>query len=96
MSEVVTEAVRQLNEKMGGQGFDGPAKFVIEDEGSIMIDSTGAHEGDDDAEVTLSASAETFKAILDGSENATAAYMTGKLKLDGDMATAMRLASVIS
>lgn len=96
MSDVVTEAVNQLNQKMDQQGFDGAAKFVIEDEGAIMIDESGARAGDDDAEVTLSASAETFKAILDGEENATTAYMTGKLKLDGDMATAMRLASVLS
>lgn len=95
MSDVVNEAVSQLNEKIGGQGFDGTAKFVIEDEGALMIDENGARQGDEDAEVTLSASAETFKAILDGEENATAAYMTGKLKLDGDMGTAMRLAGLL-
>ena len=33
MSDVINEAVTQLNAKMGGNGFDGTAKFVIEDEG---------------------------------------------------------------
>lgn len=96
MSEVITEAVAALNAKMGGAGFDGMAKFDIEGEGAIMIDANGARAGDDDADVTLSASAETFKAILDGDQNPTAAFMTGKLKVDGDMGLAMKLAGVLS
>lgn len=96
MSEVVTEAVAALNAKMDGTGFDGTAKFVIEDEGSIVIDSDGAHAGDEDTDVTLTASAETFKAILDGELNPTTAFMTGKLAVDGDMGQAMKLAGVLS
>lgn len=95
MSDVVNEAVAQLNAKMDG-GFDaGTAKFVIEDEGSIIIDGNGARAGDDDADVTLSATAETFKEILDGEQNPTAAFMTGKLSVDGDMGLAMQLAGVL-
>lgn len=94
MSDVVTQAVAALNDKIGG-GFDGTAKFVIEDEGSIIIDESGARAADEEADVTLTASADTFKAILDGEQNPTAAYMTGKLKVDGDMGTAMRLSGVL-
>lgn len=96
MSDVIAEAVAALNEKMGGEGFDGVAKFDIEDEGSIVIDADGARASDDDAEVTLSASADVFKAILDGEQNPTAAFMTGKLKVDGNMGLAMKLSSVLS
>ncbi|MFQ6553214.1 SCP2 sterol-binding domain-containing protein [Aestuariibius insulae] len=95
MSDVVTEAVAALNAKMDG-GFDGKAKFVIEDEGSIIIDEAGARAADEEAEVTLTASTETFKAILDGEENPTTAFMTGKLSVDGDMGQAMKLAGVLS
>ncbi|SLN22312.1 SCP2 sterol-binding domain-containing protein [Pseudooctadecabacter jejudonensis] len=94
MSDTITEAVTALNAKMDG-GFDGTAKFDIEGEGAIIIDENGARAGDDDADVTLSASAETFKAILDGEENPTAAFMTGKLSVDGDMGMAMKLAGVL-
>lgn len=95
MSDVVNEAVAALNAKMGGEGFDGTAKFVIEGEGAVVIDAAGARAGDDEADVTLSADAETFKAILDGEENPTAAFMTGKLSVDGDMGLAMKLAGVL-
>lgn len=94
MSDVISEAVTQLNAKMAG-GFDGTAKFVIEGEGSIIIDSDGARASDDEAEVTMTASTDTFKGIMDGSENPTAAFMSGKLAVDGDMGAAMRLAGVL-
>lgn len=95
MSDVINEAVTQLNAKMGGNGFDGTAKFVIEDEGAIIIDQTGARAADDDADVTLTASADVFKAILDNELNPTTAFMTGTLSVDGDMGMAMKLTSVL-
>jgi len=95
MSDTIDAAVKALNEKMGDGGFAGSAKFVIEGEGAIMIDADGARAGDDEADVTLSADEATFRAILDGEENPTAAFMTGKLTVDGDMGLAMQLGSVL-
>ena len=96
MSSVIEQAVEALNAKLGDGGFDGTAKFSIEDEGSIVIDSDGARAADDDADVTLSADADTFRAILEGDLNPTAAFMSGKLKIDGDMGAAMRLAPALA
>lgn len=95
MSDIINGAVKRLNEKMDG-GFDGTAKFEIEGEGAIMIDQNGARAGDEAADVTLSASAETFQSILEGDTNPTSAFMTGKLSVDGDMGMAMKLAGVLS
>lgn len=96
MSDTVSAAVTALNAKMAGDGFDGTAKFVIEDEGSLIIDENGAHAGDEAADVTLTASQETFEAILSGDLDPTSAFMSGKLSVDGDMSAAMRLAQVLS
>jgi putative sterol carrier protein len=96
MSDVIDAAVTALNDKLSGGGFDGTAKFVIEDEGSIMLDGDGARAGDEDAEVTMTADADTFREILEGSLNATSAFMSGRLKIDGDMGAAMRLAPALS
>ncbi|WP_299283019.1 SCP2 sterol-binding domain-containing protein [uncultured Tateyamaria sp.] len=96
MSDTVNEAVTVLNEKLAGADFSGTAKFDIEGEGAVMIDESGARAADDAADVTLSADVETFKAILDGSTNPTSAFMTGKLKVDGDMGMAMKLAAVLA
>ena len=96
MSDIINEAVVVLNEKLAGADIGGTAKFAIEGEGAVMMDDTGARAGDEDADVTLSADAETFKSILDGDTNPTSAFMTGKLKVDGDMGLAMKLASALS
>lgn len=96
MSDIVTEAVAALNAKMGGEGFERTAKFVIEGEGAIMIDAAGARAGDDEADVTLTADTDTFKSILDGELNPTTAFMTGKLSVDGDMGAAMALSGVLA
>lgn len=96
MSDILNDAVAALNEKIGGSGFAGSAKFNISDEGAIVIDGSGAHISDDDADVTLTASAETFRNILAGEQNATAAFMMGKLKVDGDMGMAMKLAGLLA
>jgi putative sterol carrier protein len=48
-------------------------------------------EGMEDTEVTISASQEVFEKIISGEQNPTSAYMTGKLKLKGDMGAAMKL-----
>ena len=95
MSAVIEQAVAALNARMDG-GFDGSAKFVVEDEGAIMIDESGARAGDEAADVTMTADADTFRSILDGDLNPTTAFMTGRLKVDGDMGQAMKLGSVLS
>lgn len=94
MSDVIDHAVTALNEKLSGS-YDGTAKFVIEDEGSVIIDENGARAGDDEADVTLTADVDTFQAILAGDLNPTAAFMSGKLTVDGDMGAAMKLGSVL-
>ena len=96
MSDIVTKAVEALNDKMGDDGFDGTIKVDIIDEGCIIIDENGARAGDEDADCTLSADADTFQGMLSGDVNPTSAFMTGRLKVDGDMGTAMKLGAILS
>ncbi len=96
MSDVITTAVAALNEKLGGEGLEGSAKFVIEHEGAIVIDANGARAGDDDTDVTLTASRDTFESILAGDLDPAAAFMSGRLSVDGDMGMAMKLGSVLA
>lgn len=96
MSDVVNGAVEALNAKLDGGGFaGGTAKFVIEGEGAVMIDADGARAGDDDADVTMTASRDVFEAIMNGEQNPTAAFMGGQLTVDGDMGKAMQLGAVL-
>lgn len=94
---IIDQAVTALSAKLS-DGFDGSAKFVIEGEGALILDGSGVRSAteDDTADVTMTASVETFQGILAGSVNPAAAFMSGKLQLDGDMGTAMKLGSALS
>jgi putative sterol carrier protein len=89
MSDLLNAAVAVLATKI--PSFDGVAKFVFKGHGAIMLDQNGARAGDEPADVTLTAEAEVFRAILEGEMNPTMAFMTGKLAVDGNMGLAMQL-----
>ncbi len=96
MSDVVTQAVAAMNEKLAGGGIEGTAQFNIEGEGSMVVDGDGAREGTTDADVTFNADADTYQEIFDGSLNPTSAFMSGRLTIDGDMGMAMKLAATLA
>jgi putative sterol carrier protein len=95
MSEIVDAAVNALNAKLGGGGIEGSVKFVIEDEGAVRIDEDGARADDGDADCVLTSDVATFQGMLDGDVNPTSAFMSGRLKVDGDMGLAMKLGSIL-
>ena len=69
--------------------------FDIEGAGKWKVDvqdgDVSVTENAEGADVTISTSEETFEKITSGEQNATSAYMTGKLKVKGDMGAAMKL-----
>jgi putative sterol carrier protein len=69
--------------------------FEIEGAGTWKVDiadgKVSVTEGAADADVTIRTSEETFTAIASGEQNPTTAYMTGKLKVEGDMGAALKL-----
>jgi putative sterol carrier protein len=94
MSDVINQALAALQEKLA-DGIDGSVKFVLGDEGAILVDENGVRADDGDADVTLSADPDVFQDILAGDLDPTAAFMTGRLKVEGDMGMAMRLGSLL-
>lgn len=48
-----------------------------------------------EADVTFSLSSETFTKLVEGRQNPMVAYMTGKLKVSGDIGVAMRLRDLL-
>lgn len=100
MSEILDKAAAALTEKLAGVDLGMAVKFVIEGVGAITVDGEQTpptvRQEDGDAAVTITAEQDTFKGLMDGSLNATAAYMSGRLKIDGDMGAAMKLASALT
>jgi putative sterol carrier protein len=73
--------------------------FEISDEGSWLVEVRrgvlSVTEGaGSEADATITTSREVFVRLIDGKQNAMTAYMTGKLKVRGDMSAALKLQSL--
>jgi putative sterol carrier protein len=80
------------------EGMNNTYVFDIEGAGTwtvaIADGAVTVTEGAGDADCTFTATEETFEKIASGEQNATTAYMTGKLKIKGDMGAAMKLQKI--
>ncbi len=76
-------------------GINNSYFFDIEGAGQWKVDvrdgKINVTEGASDADVTITTTEEDFQKIASGELNPTSAYMTGKLKIKGDMGAAMKL-----
>jgi putative sterol carrier protein len=67
--------------------IEGAGKWTVRvDDGKVNVT-----EGGENADAVITTSEETFEKIVSGEQNPTSAYMTGKLKVKGDMGAAMKL-----
>ena len=95
MTNIIDTAIKSLEEKLDGKSIDFSAKFEIENEGSVVVDSNGVRASSEDTDCTLIASTETFQDILSGETNPTSAFMSGSLKVEGSMGVAMQLGNIL-
>ena len=67
--------------------IEGAGKWTVRvEDGKVSVSEGGEH-----ADAVITTSDETFEKIISGDQNPTSAYMTGKLKVKGDMGAAMKL-----
>ena len=75
----------------------GSVKFVVDDNVVLIDGVTGEISSNDtEATCTISTDVDTMQSLMDGSSSPQAAFMTGKLKVAGDMSIALKVQSVIS
>ena len=83
-----------------GAPLGGTVKFDLGSDGCLFIDGAGAANAvtanrSDPADCTISMSAGDFKSLIEGSLTPTAAFMQGKMRVDGDMGLAMKLGQLV-
>ncbi|MCM3611054.1 SCP2 sterol-binding domain-containing protein [Planococcus sp. MERTA32b] len=80
-------------------GMDTVYRFVIDGETFLLQLKDGKADlltgSDKDADCTLKMSYDNFQKFLAGKLNGMTAFMTGKLKIDGDMTKALKLENIV-
>lgn len=90
-----------LKEKVGKDcGLGSVVKFDFGDQGSVILDASQvpnvvSTEGPE-PDCTMVISIEDFMAMAEGSLDGVSAFMTGRLKVNGDMGIAMKLGALLT
>ncbi len=97
LDEITTEMAARVAEK---GAIDGRVvKFDFGDDGQLTIDGSvdpaSVSNENGEADCTVVVDLDVFQAIASGEENAQMAFMSGKLKVEGDMGIAMQLGSLL-
>ena len=92
---------QELAAKMQEAGAWLPGKRVKLDfggDGTIMLDGAASQVSEDDgaADTTIKVSWDDWQAMAAGQLDGMTAFMTGKLKVEGDMGNAMQLQGVLA
>ena len=94
--ESTTELLR--NRLGADSGLGATVKFDFGAEGVIYLDGAATPNAvsneDAEADCIVAIALEDFESVVAGDLDATTAFMMGKLKVEGDMAIAMRLREV--
>jgi putative sterol carrier protein len=96
--ESATTAIRN---KVGEDcGLGASLKFDMGDDGVILIDATVVPNvvtnDDKDAQCTIGVALADLDAMMAGELDPTVAFMSGKLRVEGDMSVAMKLSGVMT
>lgn len=85
----------KMRSKVEGSGFDRSVKFDCGADGVVLIDGGSVSTTDGPADCTIALSRDDLEAMIAGDLSPTAAFMQGKLKVDGDMSVAMALSQLL-
>jgi putative sterol carrier protein len=85
----------KMKDKVASAGFDRSVKFDTGADGVIVIDGATISTTDAPADCTIKLSLDDLDSLVSGDLNPTMAFMTGKIKIEGDMSVAMALSQVL-
>ncbi|MGR3621252.1 SCP2 sterol-binding domain-containing protein [Pseudophaeobacter sp.] len=89
------EIADRIQDGLQGKSFDGSLKFDCGNNGVIILADGAASTQDRETDCTIAISQDNLVKLLTGKLNPMTGVMMGKLKISGDMATAMKLGKLI-
>ena len=93
----ISEIAKKMSEALANAGgLDKSVKFDFGDDGLIHAAGTEVSTEDKDADCTISVSKDDFISLSEGKLDPMMAFMSGKLKVAGDMSVAMGLQNLFN
>lgn len=93
----IADIAAKMTEALGKSGgLDKSVKFDFGDDGVVHASGTEATTNDAPADCTIKVDKADFISLAEGSLDPMMAFMSGKLKVEGDMSVAMGLQSIFS
>ncbi len=91
----IQDVAEKIRAQVESGGFEHSVKFDTGADGVIVIDGATISTADGPADCTITLSLDDLESLISGDLNPTMAFMSGKLKIDGDMSVAMALSQLI-
>jgi putative sterol carrier protein len=91
----VQEIADKMRSRVASAGFEHSVKFDTGSDGVIVIDGATVSNADAPTDCTVKLSLDDLDSLISGDLNPTMAFMSGKIKVEGDMTVAMALSQLL-
>jgi putative sterol carrier protein len=91
----IEDIAAKLKPRVESGSFEQSVKFDTGGDGVIVIDRNTISTTDGPADCTIKLSLSDFEDLLSGELSPTTAFMSGKIKIEGDMSVAMALQQLL-
>ena len=91
----ISEIAAKMQKGLSKRAFDGSVKFDCGTDGVIVLADSTVSRDDRDTACTIGISTGNLAKLISGKLNPMTGVMMGKLKVSGDVATAMKLGALL-
>jgi len=91
----VQEIADRMRSRVASAGFEHSVKFDTGSDGVIVIDGATVSNTDAPTDCTVKLSLDDLDSLIAGDLNPTMAFMSVKIKIEGDMTVAMALSQLL-
>ena len=91
----IQDIADRLKPQVASAGFDRSVKLDTGADGVLLIDGATVSTEDGPADCTIALTLDDLESMIAGDLDPTTAFMSGKLKIEGDMTVAMALSQLL-
>lgn len=86
---------QEMRERVAASDFDKVLKFDCGEDGVLVINRREVTVSDMEADCTITLTTANLKKLLRGQMKPATAFLSGKVKVEGDMSAALQLQSLL-